>query len=195
FFLFLHYWDVHYDYAPGAPYDSMFDPDYRGDVSGDNFYFNPRVNAHMNARDLEHVVALYDGEIRLVDDHIAKLRAALDRLAIAGKTIIVLTADHGDEFFEHGNKGHHRTLYDEVLRVPLLIYVPGATIAGVRVAAGASIVDGMPTLLGMTGIALPEVLEGTDFTRVLFEGVLAPERTVFSELYRKGSLNVQVAAV
>jgi arylsulfatase A-like enzyme len=85
FFLFLHYWDVHYDYAPGAPYDRMFDPDYRGDVSGDNFYFNPRVNAHMNARDLEHVVALYDGEIRLVDDHIAKLRAALDRLALGRK--------------------------------------------------------------------------------------------------------------
>jgi arylsulfatase A-like enzyme len=195
FFLFLHYWDVHYDYAPGPPYDTMFDPDYRGEVSGDNFYFNPRVNARMSPRDLEHVLALYDGEIRLVDDHVAKLRAVLERLGIAGKTIVVLTADHGDEFFEHGNKGHHRTLYDEVLHVPLVMYVPGTSMSGARVAAEASIVDVMPTLLGLTGIAPPEGLEGADFTRVLFEGAAAPERPVFSELYRKGSLNVQVAAV
>ncbi len=58
FFLFLHYWDVHYDYAPTPPYDTMFDPDYQGAVTGDDFYFSDAINADMDPRDLDHVVAL-----------------------------------------------------------------------------------------------------------------------------------------
>ena len=140
--------------------------------------------------------ALYDGEIRLVDDHIGKLRADLERLGVADKTIIAVVADHGDEFFEHGNKGHHRTLYREVLRVPWILYVPGATGPRRRIDEEASLVDVTPTLLGLAGIAQPQGVEGKDFTDLL-TGARATEslRTVHAELYRKGSLNVQVAAI
>jgi arylsulfatase A-like enzyme len=195
FFLFLHYWDVHYDFAPGPPYDTMFDPDYDGNVDGSDFYFNPAVHRDMDERDLEHVLALYDGEIRLVDDHIGKLRAALDRLGIADRTMLVVTADHGEEFFEHGRKGHHRTLYDEVLRVPLIVYVPKLQPSHDSIADNASIIDVMPTVLGLAGLDLPAGLEGVDFTdRIAGEGAV-PDRSVFGELYRKGSLIVEVAAV
>jgi arylsulfatase len=193
FFLFLHYWDVHYDYAPGPPYDTMFDPHYEGKIDGVNFYFNPAVHAGMAERDLEHVLALYDGEIRLVDDHIAKLRAKLDEIGVAGKTVVVVTADHGDEFFEHRRKGHHRTLYDEILRVPLIVYVPGAKPQRSEVGMETSTIDIMPTLLGLVGAPVPPGVEGIDLTGVAYLGRPEWDRTTIAELYRTESLNVQVA--
>lgn len=193
FFLFLHYWDVHYDYAPGAPYDTMFDPHYEGSINGENFYFNSAVHARMAERDLEHVIALYDGEIRLVDDHIAKLRAKLEDLGVARKTIIVVTGDHGDEFFEHGRKGHHRTLYDEILRVPLIVYVPGVKPQRSEVTMETSTIDIMPTLLGLVGAPVPSGVEGTDLTGVSYLGRPEWDRATVAELYRNESLNVQVA--
>jgi arylsulfatase A-like enzyme len=195
FFLFLHYWDVHYDYAPGPGYDRMFDPDYKGHITGDNFYFNDAVHEGMDPRDLAHIVALYDGEIREVDDHIGKLRATLARLGFADHTILIVTADHGDEFFEHGNKGHHRTLYEEVLAVPLVIYAPGVPIARRRIDVESSIIDIAPTVLGLTGIEAPPGFEGVDFSSTITGTGPEPVRPVFGELYRKGSLNVQVAAI
>lgn len=193
FFLFLHFWDVHYDYAPGAPYDTMFDPHYEGSINGENFYFNPAVHAQMPERDLEHVVALYDGEIRLVDDHLAKLRAKLDEIGVGRKTVIVVTGDHGDEFFEHGRKGHHRTLYDEILRVPLIVYVPGAKPQRSEVTMETSTMDIMPTVLGLVGAAVPAGVEGIDLTGVSYLGRPEWNRTTVAELYRTESLNVQVA--
>ena len=61
FFLFLHMWDVHYSYDPPPPYDTMFDPDYEGDIVASPYMRNRRINARMDPRDLEHVMALYDG--------------------------------------------------------------------------------------------------------------------------------------
>jgi len=193
FFLFLHYWDVHYDYAPGPPYDTMFDPHYEGSINGENFYFNPAVHAQMPERDLEHVVALYDGEIRLVDDHIAMLRTKLQELGVADRTLIVVTADHGDEFFEHGRKGHHRSLYDEILRVPLIVYVPGAKPQRSEITMETSTIDIMPTVLGLVGAEVPPGVEGTDLTGVAFLGRPEWNRTTVAELYRTESLNVQVS--
>jgi arylsulfatase A-like enzyme len=195
FFLFLHYWDVHYDFAPGPPYDTMFDPDYEGQVDGSDFYFNPAVHRGMDRQDLEHVMALYDGEIRLVDDHIGKLIAGLERVGVANRTVVVVTSDHGEEFFEHGRKGHHRTLYEEVLHVPLVMQIPGYSPRASRIAADSSIVDIMPTLLGLVGIEPPEGLEGTDFAPVITGESQVLDRPIFAELYRKGSRIVEVAAI
>lgn len=193
FFLFLHYWDVHYDYIPSPPYDTMFDPDYEGDITGDDFYFNPAVHRNMDPRDIEHLLALYDGEIRLVDDQLAKLDASLERLGVAGNTIVVVTSDHGDEFFEHGRKGHHRTLYDEILRVPFILYVPGLAATKPVVTMETSIIDIMPTLLSLTGIDIPDGVEGADLAPVGFGDSPETDRATQGELYRKNSLITQVS--
>jgi arylsulfatase A-like enzyme len=195
FFLFLHFWDVHYDYAPGAPYDRMFDPDYAGKVDGNNFYFDPAIRAGMDQRDLDHLLALYDGEIRLVDDHIAKLRAELARLGLADRTIFAIVADHGDEFFEHGNKGHHRTLYDEVIRTPFVLHVPGLQPRSAVVTDEVSLPDVGPTLLGLAGLARLDGAEGRDFSGLYSGAPLPPPGTVHAELYRTGTRNVQVASI
>jgi len=72
-FVFIHMWDVHYDYIPPAPYDTLFDPDYEGPVDGRNVGRTSRKPKGWTARDVEHLKALYDGEIRWTDDTIQKL--------------------------------------------------------------------------------------------------------------------------
>lgn len=161
FFLFLHFWDVHYDYIPPAPYDTMFDPDYKGTVTGANFYKDKAINKHLPQRDVEHLLALYDGEIRWVDDHIARILATVEQLGLAGKTAVIITSDHGDEFFEHGYKGHGRTLYNEVTHVPLVMYVPGLP-GGQVIDTTVSHVDLMPTVLALLGAEAPAGLSGVD---------------------------------
>lgn len=193
FFLFLHYWDPHYDYAPGPPYDEMFDPDYQGSLNGDNFYFNPAVNQNMDRRDLDHIIALYDGEIRLVDDHLGKLKARLSELGVADHTIIVVTSDHGEEFFEHGHKGHRRSLYDESIRVPLVIYVPGVTPTKPVVDMEVSLIDLAPTILDLVGAPPLDGAEGASLAAIAFGDQPESARPTVAELYRSPSLNVQVA--
>ena len=152
FFLFLHYWDVHYDYAPPSPYDEMFDPDYSGDVSADNFIHNDEIHRGMDPRDLEHVVALYDGEIAYTDFYLGELFAELETRDLWDNTVIVLTSDHGDEFFEHGNKGHRNTLYGELLNVPLIVKLPQQRRGGTRLSDLAGVIDIAPTLLEVAGL-------------------------------------------
>jgi len=154
FFIFLHLWDVHYDYVPPPPYDTMFDPDYKGDITGE--LLNPRINRDLPQRDIEHLVALYDGEIRYTDEHLGKLFDLLAKRGDLDNTIVVVTADHGDEFFEHGAKGHGKSLFDEVLLVPLVIRYPPRIPAGRVVEQQVRLLDIGPTILSLAGIERPE---------------------------------------
>jgi len=178
FFLFVHYWDVHYDYIPPAPYDTKFDPDYDGSVTAEHFMKNPEIHREMDSRDLQHVVALYDGEIGWVDEHIGKLIAELKRRELWDDTIVVLTSDHGDEFFEHGEKGHQHSLYQELLHVPLIVRVPG--FAARQVDARVELIDVMPTLLDLVSVSAPSGLQGRSLAPVLRGEALEP-RPAFAE--------------
>jgi arylsulfatase A-like enzyme len=202
FFAFVHMWDVHYDYAPPPPYDTMFDPDYRGTVSGD--ILGPAVHARMDERDLAHVIALYDGEIRFTDGYVGRLVQQLEQLGVADDTIIVVTADHGEEFFEHGNKGHRPTLYDEALLVPLVVRYPAQVPPGVVVGPQVRLMDVAPTILALAGVPRPAAF-GTkadaphaacDLTPWIVGGPPAtlPPLTAFSDLLGSG-LVPSVAAV
>ncbi len=144
FFLFLHYFDVHFDYMAPEELWRKFDPDYYGTMTGENFQENKAINAHMDPRDLEHLIALYDAEILYTDREIGYLIDALDRNGLSENTLIVVTSDHGVEFFEHGNKGHYRTLFDEVLRIPMIVRLPGRVQAGVRVSEQVGHLDVLP---------------------------------------------------
>jgi len=193
FFLFLHYFDVHYDYSPPAPYDSMFDPSYDGPITGKRFHADPRIRPGMAKRDLDHLLALYDGEIRFTDDHIGRVLDLMQELGFLESTFIVLTADHGDEFFEHGGKGHHRTLYEEVLRVPLILSWPGRLAEGLMVEEPVSIVDVLPTILATLGQAPPKGAEGISLIPAATGRRPLPTRALVSELYVKQNINLQVA--
>ncbi|HYC01416.1 MAG TPA: sulfatase [Candidatus Limnocylindrales bacterium] len=192
FFLFLHYFDIHYDYIPPAPYDRMFDPDYTGTMDGRNFIERKDVHPKMDPRDLAHIIALYDGEIRFTDHHVGAILDKLDQKGFSGNTVILLTADHGEEFFEHGNKGHHRTVYEEVLRVPFVLRIPGGAHAGKEVDEQVSLVDVFPTLLDLAGLPPSPDVEGIS-VRALAEGNRSDRDAVYAEFFDKLGLNLQVA--
>ncbi|MEW6072786.1 MAG: sulfatase [Planctomycetota bacterium] len=203
FFLFLHYFDPHYDYRPPAPHDRAFDPDYAGEVDGTDLLGDPRISvADANApagrvrtasdRDLAHVRALYAGGIAGTEAEIGRV---LDRLAergLAARTLVVVTADHGDEFFEHGSLGHRRTLFAEVTRVPLLLRLPGVLPAGRRVAGLVSLADLAPTILDLAGLPVPEANGGTSFGPFLRGEAGDPGRGVLGRIVTQQPLLVHL---
>jgi arylsulfatase A-like enzyme len=144
-FLFIHMWDVHYNYEPPADYLKMFEDHYDGSMPGE-VWGNKRFVAGMDPRDLEHLVALYDGEIRYTDDTIKQLFEIFRANGLLDNAAVIITADHGEEFLDHGGKGHHSTLYEEVLRVPLVLHMTGRTPGRPRVENVVSLVDIHPTV-------------------------------------------------
>jgi arylsulfatase A-like enzyme len=181
YFLFLHMWDVHYDYIPPQEYVEMFDPDYTGSLSGHRFGANEDIHPQMDPRDLQHLVALYDGEIRFTDDILRDILEGLRQQGLLDNTLVVVTADHGEEFFEHGGKGHQRTLFDEVLLVPLIFHWPGVIARSQTIEDQVGIVDIMPTILGLLGIEAKGPMQGRDLTPLL-RGESLPQAAVLTEL-------------
>jgi arylsulfatase A-like enzyme len=106
----------------------------------------------MDPADLEHVLALYDGEIAFTDHHLGRLLNWLKGRDLVDKTIVVVTSDHGEEFFEHGERGHRNNLYDETLLVPLLFRYPEALPGGVTVSAPVRLQDVASTILELAGL-------------------------------------------
>lgn len=188
FFMFIHMWDVHFDFIPPPPYDTMFDPDYDGTVDGRNFFFSDRINPGMPKRDLEHVLALYDGEIAWTDMHVGKILDDLDALGLSESTLVIILSDHGTEFFEHNNKGHRQTLYEEVIRIPMVVRFPGVIDPNQRFAEQVRIIDVLPTVLDLAGDPnpMPADVMGQSLAPLLTGGTLPRDNLAVSELYSIG---------
>ena len=141
-------WDVHYDYLPPAPYDTHFDPDYAGPVDGRNLieYYRMR-RKDITDHDLAHLVALYDGEIAWTYRHVGSILERLDELGLSENTVVILTADHGEEFFDHGRFGHKRALDEESIRIPLVVRYRDNFPSSHRISQPVQIVDIAPTIL------------------------------------------------
>jgi len=107
--------------------------------------------SHAAEHRIRNYVAEYDGAIHRADRYVGKLLAELDRRGLRERTLIVFTSDHGEEFVEHGGCFHLNTLYEEVLRVPLIVSAPGLTPRRVRALVPAS-VSIAPTILELVGI-------------------------------------------
>ncbi|MEZ5977158.1 MAG: sulfatase [Planctomycetota bacterium] len=157
-FLFLHFFDPHYDYVPPDDVAKKFDPDYDGPIDGRNFYHNKAIfdggRRVVDDRGLEHVRALYRGVIYYTDEYVGKVIDHLREVGRLDNTFVVVVGDHGEEFFEHGNRGHRNTLYDEQLRVPMLLVPPKDVEArrGRTVESQTSLSDVAPTLLDYANI-------------------------------------------
>jgi len=150
FFLFVHYFDPHYNYKRHP--EVGFAPEKAGRLDGSELMRAIRdMQEELTPEELDFVVALYDEEVRHTDDGIGRLLDHLDGLGLGEETIVVVTADHGEEFMGHGRLGHTRTLYDELVRVPLIVRMPGGG-RGEVVAEPVSLVALMPTLLDYLGI-------------------------------------------
>lgn len=193
FFLFLHYFDAHYDHVPeeSSGLAAKFDPGYRGPFDGANWYFDPRVmqkdkpyDRLIGARDLEHVKALYDAEIHWVDQHVGAIVSKLKEQGLYDNTIIMVVSDHGDEFFDHGSIGHRSTLLQEQCRIPMIMRVPGVTPEGRRIPALTRIYDAAPTLLDYAGANSLVEAEGSSM-RELVDGK-GDARTAMQRIFSGG---------
>jgi len=182
FFCFVHFWDPHYDYVAPKEYEQRFTrPGFDRATSGVTGTWEVDKLKHDWTEDsAADLLALYDGELNFTDDYLGRLFAHVAKLGLDEDTLIVFVADHGEEFFEHGRWGHQRTLFDEVVRVPLILRWKGHLPAGVRVPGQARIQDVFATIADLADLPLPayaspETLFGESL-RPLWEDTTHPGR-------------------
>ncbi len=161
FFLFIHTYQPHSPYACPPPYkfmylddDSLFGhADLFNHLGGKENLYRPLPEAER-----QNLIDLYDGEIRYVDDLLmGPLMSRLKSQGMYDRSFLVFMSDHGEEFFDHGAWGHGQSLYDELLKVPLIIKFPNSTYAGGEPGTIVSLVDVMPTLLDEMGWENPRL--------------------------------------
>jgi len=148
----------------------------------------PTVARDLDDERLNYLRALYDSEIRAVDEY---LREIFDAVPRAREALVVFVADHGEEFLEHGGMLHGKTLFEESIRVPLIVRLPDGRLAGTVHDGPVSIVDILPTIAESAGIPLPPGLAGVS----LFgpQGLRDPEpRSVVAELLRGAGIRAWV---
>ncbi len=172
FFLYVHTVDPHVPYLPPSDMLALYDPDpYEGPV---DFNRDRELLEHvksgsqaLNERDRVHLEALYDGEITYHDAHFGSIIEALERRGVADETIVIFTADHGEEFWDHGSVGHGHSVYEELINVPLIVHVPGVTDGGLRIEDSVGLVDVLPTIYDALGRDIPSDLSGESFLPLL----------------------------
>ncbi len=172
FFLWLHYIDPHPPYSrAGVTRHKSF----RGDTSFASDGRNPAPFAltspdvarlrsgeiRLSAEQKEAVRDLYRAEVASVDAAIGQVLAALDAQGLREQTLVVVVADHGEEFWEHGGVEHGHTVYEELIHVPLLMRWPGHLPVETRVAPVVRIIDVAPTILDLLDITPPADLDGS----------------------------------
>lgn len=185
FFLFLHFYDVHSGYRSLPRYERRFVEPYAGRYTGTTGQLTAIREGRVpppGPEDVRHLEDLYVSSIRQIDDVVAGLLGRLEALDLTRNTLVIVTSDHGEEFLEHGSVLHGRTQYDEVLRVPLLVRGPGVP-AGLRLSEPGSLIDVVPTILGLLGVSAPPGLDGEDLSRIWRDGsgAFLRDRFLFAE--------------
>lgn len=180
FFLFLHYFDPHYNYQHHPQFSRT--EGYQGQLKpGMDIRKLRKLIPKLTAEDLNYLIGLYHEEIAFTDQQIGRVVEYLKESGVADDTLIVVTADHGEEFLEHGYIGHTRTLYDELIRVPLIVRW-GNEIKKGRVVESVSTADITPTILDITGIEAGN-LDGVSLLGMLRGEVSGGEpRDIYSEV-------------
>lgn len=165
FFLFLGTVDTHVPLIAHKPWIDRYDP---GPYKGK---FATKVTAGAmgvslmvsrtppSARDLQRFIAIYDTNVSYQDDLVGRFLAQIEAWGLADDTMIVITADHGEEFWEEGVAGHGASMRESLVHVPLLVYYP-PLFPGVAVEEGVDTMDVMPTILDALGLPLPEEVQG-----------------------------------
>jgi len=206
FFAYLHTAEVHSPYMPPGPNPRWsvddpdptvrdvargldeeraryrefdFDPDYDGSLDGSWESLRTLNARKLTPRDTEHLGALYDRGIAYTDYWIGRLVDELQRRGLYDRTVLVVTADHGDELLDHGRVEHGRTHFEEVMRVPLVIHVQDEGIGRV-VDQQVGLIDVTPTLLDLLGVPSDLPFEGRSLVP-LIEGKSLPEVAILGE--------------
>lgn len=175
-FLYVHTMAPHGPYLPPPPYDEKFATPESGDS-------RPVEILGVTYPGRQAVIDRYDGEIAYADAEFGRIVEALRDAGAYDDTLIVLLSDHGEEFGEHGGWDHGKTLYEEQLRVPLIVKLPGGAHAGAVRGGLVEMVDIAPTLLDLAGLPPEPRFDGHTFRELLETGVFDPARMGAASLH------------
>jgi arylsulfatase A-like enzyme len=150
FFAMLNYYDAHGPYLPPAPYDTRYDARGRSHNTSPLHRFLARPSRTPLAPAIvEREVAQYDGALTYLDHELGQLFAELDRKGLLRNTVVVITADHGEEFGEHGVFDHGNSLYRPSVHVPLVLVAPGHAPTGRSIELAVTLRDIAHTLVDL----------------------------------------------
>jgi len=221
-FLFAHYFDAHAPYAPPAPFDRMYSQGgeprtstnedlleaaeaHHQAVLGEPFGLRRAVGQGLKRELLdapptgplsksELLAELYAGEMSFQDAEIARLLDGLAARGLLDETLVVVTADHGETFWEHGDFWNHGLwLFQTTLHVPLIFKLPGDEHSGTVIDTPVSLIDLVPTICGLLEVAPPDVVEGHDLAP-LWRGEPLERGPVFSEATQPWSVESRRSA-
>ena len=180
FFLWVHYLEPHWTYAPRAEFARRFEPDYVPserikELDSGKFQKGEIIfRSLLSSEDRRHLVALYDAEIAQVDAEVGRLLDGI-RSEIRRDLLVVLTSDHGESLGEHGYCfAHGEYLYDGTLRVPLLFVFPGRMRGGEDVGRTVSLLDVAPSILRLLGLPERVGMDGIPLFASVGGGAFAP---------------------
>jgi arylsulfatase A-like enzyme len=158
FFTYVHYMDAHTPYTPNSMSERFVDKskEHILEVGRMRTPYVDMLAGYDWIPEYErgHVVDVYDGQLSFVDKSISRIMRALDEQGIIDNTIVMITADHGEEFWDHGGSGHGQVLYQELIHVPLII--TGGGVKARHIERRVRLIDMLPTLLALADIDSPD---------------------------------------
>lgn len=186
FFLYIHYLGPHHPYLLPPPYNRLF---WQDDITEGMHNFMRDFIAQVwhgqqirEADMLSFIISQYDGGIRYTDDYIKSLLEELEDLGLDKNTLVILTADHGEAFQEHGEFFHGHDIYDELIHVPLIMRLPGILPQNKVIHNLVRQIDIVPTVLNILDISFPKFIQGVNLMP-LIQGKKNFKLDVFSEIY------------
>lgn len=180
-FLFVHFFDPHLNYDAPEPFRGTFTEGIASslDVPVRGRDSIQRRISELSPADKELIEAAYDEEVRFVDRELGRFFEALEARGMWDESLVVLTSDHGEEFFEHGGFEHGHDVFDEVVRVPLIVWGPG--VGSGTESTPVSIADIAPTILDAWDVPPPHGMFGMSLWPFLAEREALAGRPVFAE--------------
>jgi hypothetical protein len=180
-FLYVHTMDPHVPYAPPPPFDRKYEPY----PTPDHPAQDPRSD-YKEPLDRERMIAQYDGDVAFGDQEFGRFVRGLKDRGLYDRAFVVFMADHGEEFLDHGKWLHGRSVFDELVRIPLVIKQARQRDAGRRIVQQVQAVDVLPTVLASQGLPVPEfpAIVGHPLQPVL--AGKADKRPAISEISHRG---------
>jgi len=182
FFTWLHYMDTHHPFVPPKQFykSSVYE------IKRAEYIICSKNIPIVSHADLQNIINLYDGTIMYVDQTLESLFQKLKKLDILDNTFIIVTADHGEEFKEHGEFSHKAKLYDELIHVPLILSAPGLP-SNIKIDKPVSLLDLAPTILDYLGLSVRNNFRGKSLLPLIRgEETIWREEGIISETLSNG---------
>jgi len=174
-FLWAHYLDPHTPLLPPRKYIDLTDDEAKAAL--DFSKMHSAAFLELDESSLDKMEPLYEAEVRYIDEKLGEIIGILEKNGYFENSIIIVTSDHGEAFFEHGHYGHGVTHYDEEISIPLFIYVPEVQPGATEYPAG--LIDLTPTILNYVGITDDYDMSGIDLLPIMRGNTVDNDRLLF----------------